>query len=518
MKMEEKKLEQIEQCNEVANSDNVAVKDLSETLQAPEYPQIILSQPDENSPKIRTYYKNNSYFATKGTCRSDRSQTYSIQDLVTIETSSYCSPDWRDYGSSIDKINLFPSEEDLPEEYDDTTRNQYWSWQYDYLSYDKGNERIWSFSTGNNLASQDHYFWVSPDPTILFPWVETVQECNGWYFHHIILDNQSDYKYVDKPTIQETINALYDQKIAKEKLEEYRKKYGDLWLELSWTEYSSWYYEPRVYMWDKHWTPAHEYSNERWNTNSLLVKFGKPWDYINFYRWWEWYTICIDENKEVDIWNHTSSSRCNNQHWWYDELYESDIQPWQIFINGVDVYEDTVSRITGLQNEKKENRKNKFTELKVKLINECKFTESEFRDLCRYSWKWKVLSFLSTVVSMMETSGITKNELFAVMDEIEYNDSMVFQNYVFIRRKAKKFRDYDVKRIIDKWYAWAYLWDNLPWIQFVWYFDDAMAALKLALDKGLFRKGDLVYTSKTQENTISDLWQALVDAGVVIEK
>ena len=85
-------------------------------------------------------------------------------------------------------------------------------------------------------------------------------------------------------------------------------------------------------------------------------------------------------------------------------------------------------------------------------------------------------------------------------------------------RKAKNFRDYDIKRIIDKWYAWAYLYDNLPWIQFVWYFDDAIAALKLALDKWLFRKGDLVYTSKTNENTISDLWQALVDAGVVVEK
>jgi hypothetical protein len=46
--------------------------------------------------------------------------------------------------------------------------------------------------------------------------------------HHILIDNKSDYKYVDKPTIQETINALYDQKIAKEKLEEYRKKYGDI--------------------------------------------------------------------------------------------------------------------------------------------------------------------------------------------------------------------------------------------------------------------------------------------------
>lgn len=515
--MEEKNLNQIEQSNETANENNNTEKELWEVLQ-PEYPQITLSQPDENSPKIRTYEVNNSYFADKGCCRSEGSRTYSIQDLVTIETSSYCSPDGRSYGNSIDKINLFPSEEDLPKEYDNTTSNKYGSGQYDYLSYDKENKRIWSYSTGNNLASQDHYFWVSPDSTILFPWVETVEECNWWYFHHIILDNQSDYKYVDKPTIQETINAFYDQKMAKEKLEKYREKNWDIWLELPWTIYSSGYYQPRAYIWDKHWTPAHEYSNERWNTRKILVKFWKPWDCINFYWWWAWYSVYIDEAKRVDLDIKTSCRWNNQQEWWYDEMDSSNIQPWQIFINGEDVYEETVSKITGLQNEKKEKRKNKFTELKDKLINEYKFTESEFSDLCRYSWKWKVLSFLSTVTSMMETSGVTKNELFAVMDEIKYDDSMVFQNYVFIRKKAKKIRDCDVKRVVDKWIAWAYLWDNLPWIKFVWYFDDAIAALKLALDKGLFRKGDLVYTSKTQENTISDLWQALLDAGVVTEK
>jgi len=516
---ENENLNQIEQSNETANNDNLVVKELNEILQTPEYPQIVLSQPGEDSPKIKTYVVNNSYFADKWCCRSEGSRTYSIQDLVTIETEHYCSPDGRDYSDYISKINLFPKEEDIPEEYDNTSSNRYGSGQYDYLAYDKENKKIFQYSTGNQLSSQEHYFRVSPDDTVLFPWIETVQECNWWYLHHILIDNKSDYKYVDKPTIQETINALYDQKIAKEKLEEYRKKYGDIWLELPWTEYSTWWYQPRVYMWDKHWTPAHEHSDERWNTNSLLVKFGKPWDSINFYRWWARYTISIDEHKMVDIWIHTSSSWCNNQHWWCNELYGSTIQPWQIFINGEDVYEGTMSRILEKKNEKKENRKNKFTEFKDKLINEYKFTESEFRDLCKYSWKWKVLSFLYTVISLLGKNDITKDEIFKAMKEIKYPDNWdIFQNYILVKRKAKNFRDYDIKRIIDKWYAWAYLYDNLPWIQFVWYFDDAIAALKLALDKWLFRKGDLVYTSKTNENTISDLWQALVDAGVVVEK
>jgi hypothetical protein len=83
---EKENLNQIEQSNETANNDNVVAKELTETLQTPEYPQLVLSQPGDNSPKIKTYEINNSYFADKGCCRSEGFRTYSIQDLVTIET------------------------------------------------------------------------------------------------------------------------------------------------------------------------------------------------------------------------------------------------------------------------------------------------------------------------------------------------------------------------------------------------------------------------------------------------
>lgn len=446
--IEKEKLNQVEQSDETANNDNGVVEELTEALQTPEYPQIVLSQPGENSPKIKTYEVNNSYFADKWTCRSERQRCYSIQDLVTIETSSYCSPDGRNYSYAISKINLFPKEEDTPEEYDNTTSDKYGSGQYDYLAYDKENKEIFSYIECNQLSSRTHYFRVSTDDTVIFPGIETVQECNWWYLHHIIIDNKSAYKDVKEDSIQWTIKALYDQKIIREKLEEYRKKYGDIWLELPWTKYSSGYYQPRVYMWDQHWTPAHEYSSESWNTNSLLVKFWKPWDYINFYRWREWYTISIDEDKRVYISNHTSCRWNNNQKRWYDELYESNIQRWQIFINGEDVYESTMSRISEKQKETKENRENKFTELKDKLVRKCSFTESEFCDMCKYAWKWNVLSFLSKVISMMDTSDITKDEILNVMKDIKYpGNDMVFWNYVLIKRKSKTLKHKYVKKL-----------------------------------------------------------------------
>lgn len=521
--MEEKKVNQIEEFDETSRENNNTEKELWEALQ-PDYPKIELSTPGENSPKIRTYLKDNSYFATKGTCRSDRSRMYSIQDLVTIETSSYCSPDGRDYWSSIDKINLFPSEDDLPEEYDDTTSDRYGSGQYDYLSYDKENKRIWSFSTGNNLASQDHYFWVSPDSTILFPWIETVEPCNGWYFHHIIIDNKSDYKYVDAKSIQETINALFDQKREmeklaeyREKLEEYRKKYGDIWLELEWEE-SWWYHQPRVYILDKYLSPIHEHSKEMTDKNLLLVKFGKPWDSINFFWWWFRYTVYIHDDKTISIWNNSSSIH-DDRNWWYVNVYDSTIQPWQIFINGEDVYENTKSTLIYEQKQREEGRKNQFTWLKDKLIDEYNFTESEFRAVCKYAWKWNILSFLSIVTSILEKNNITKDEIFNAMKEIKNPVNWdIFQNYILIKRVAKNFRYEDVKRVVDKGYAWSYITDTIKWINRFWNFDDAIAALKLAIDGELFRKGSLVYTSKTKENTISDLWQALIDAGVVSDK
>jgi len=514
--MEEKKLNQIEQSNETAYESNNTEKELWEALQ-PEYPKIELSTPDENSPKIRTYEVNNSYFADKGCCRSEGSRTYSVQDLVTIETSWYCSPDGIDYGRWIDKINLFPTEEDIPQEYDNTTSNKYGSGQYDYLSYDKENKRIWSFSTGNNLASQDHYFWVSPNSTVLFPWIETVQECNGWYLHHIIIDNKSDYKYVDAKSIQETINALFDQKREMERLAEYREKYGDIWLELPWTEYSSGYYAPRVYIWDKHGIPAHEYSNEKWTTNKILVKFWKPWDCINFIRYWRWYSAYISEDMSIWLSIKTDHRRNNQQQWWYTDLDDSIIQPWQIFINGEDVYEETMETVKSIKQGRINSRKSKFHDLKETLVNTYLFTESEFRDLCKYPWKWNILSFLSTVTSILEKNNITKDEIFNAMEEIKYPVNWdIFQNYISIKRVAKNFRDYDVKRVIDKWYAWSYIMDTIKWINRVWNFDDAIAALKLWLENGLFRKWNLVYTTKKEEDNpeISDFWQKLLDAGL----
>ena len=101
----------------------------------------------------------------------------------------------------------------------------------------------------------------------------------------------------------------------------------------------------------------------------------------------------------------------------------------------------------------------------------------------------------------------------SAMVEIKYPGDMVFRKYVLIKRKAKKIRHYDAKRVLEKGYARKYLTDNLPWIEFVWYLDEAMWALKLALDQWLFRKDNFVYTTAL-EPTISDLWQALIDAGV----
>ena len=319
---------------------------------------------------------------------------------------------------------------------------------------------------------------------------------------------------MDERSIQETINALVDQKRKKEKLVEYREKNWDIWLELPWTIYSSGYYQPRAYIWDEHWTPAHEYSNERWNTCKILVKSWNPWDSINFYRRWTWYTVYIDEDKRIDLDIQTSCRWNNNQEWWYDEMDNSIIQPWQIFINGVDVYQDTVQRIKEKQREWKEKRKSKFNELKDKFLDVYSFSESEFNDLCKYAWKWNVMRFLSTVKSMLENSAVKKDEIISAMVEIKYPGDMVFRNYLLIKRKARKFKYDDVKRVIEKGYARKYLTDNLPWVWFVWYFGDAMWALKLALDQWLFRKGDFAYTTSL-EPTISDLWQALIDAGII---
>lgn len=57
----------------------------------------------------------------------------------------------------------------------------------------------------------------------------------------------------------------------------------------------------------------------------------------------------------------------------------------------------------------------------------------------------------------------------------------------------------------------------MPWIGFVWYFDDAMAALKLWLESWIFRKWNIVYSTEKPDSNVSDLGQKLLDAWVPSE-
>lgn len=47
------------------------------------------------------------------------------------------------------------------------------------------------------------------------------------------------------------------------------------------------------------------------------------------------------------------------------------------------------------------------------------------------------------------------------MVDIKYSGDMIFWNYVLVKRKAKDFKQSDVKRILDKGYARAYIENSL---------------------------------------------------------
>lgn len=525
---------EVDTTNEKQEVVEKTTTNLSENLEKTKYPEIILSQPDENSPKIRTYFKNNSSFADKGTCCSDVTKTLSVQDLVLLTIDYYCSPDWRNHRRRILNIDLFPKENDLPDEYDNTESNKYGSGTYDYLVHNKENDKIFEYWEWDQLSWKKNYFRVSPDDTVLLPDIETVEPCNWWYFHHIVIDNKCWYKTVDGKTIQEVINGLIDQKREKERVAEYREKNGDIWIELPFTEYYQWWYETKVYMWDAHWTPAHEHTNETRTTNKILVKYWKPGDSINFYYWdwfykWARYTLSIDENKKIDIYIHTGHSRNNQQKWWYVELKDSNIQKWQIFINGVDVYESTIARLSEYKKEQKEKRNTAFAELKELFINEANFSEDEFKELTKYPWKWWILWFLSIVKTMLMLTGdstrITKEELFDWIKDIKNIDkkyfseitkkmtgfeiysmnSFILRNYILLKKNKEAIKYSVAKRVVDKAHAWQYLYDSMPWITLVGDFNDSILALRIALDNWLFGK-------EKKESNNNDLWIKLKKA------
>ena len=145
------------------------------------------------------------------------------------------------------------------------------------------------------------------------------------------------------------------------------------------------------------------------------------------------------------------------------------------------------------------------------------FSELEFLNLCKYFMWWDVLKCLDGLMVIIENYDVQKAEIMNAMREVKLSNSDIFCNYVLIKRKAKMFEYKDVKRVIDKWYARAYITDSLEWIELVWTFDSAIAALRLAIKEWLFSRNELVYTTKESEPTISDFWQALIDAWVISE-
>jgi hypothetical protein len=91
---------------------------------------------------------------------------------------------------------------------------------------------------------------------------------------------------------------------------------------------------------------------------------------------------------------------------------------------------------------------------------------------------------------------------------------MVFRNYVLIKRKSKDIKEYDVKRVVGRWYAWSYITDTIEWISRPWTFEDAITSLSLALENWLFKRREFVYSTETLNSEISDLGQKLIDAGL----
>lgn len=158
--------------------------------------------------------------------------------------------------------------------------------------------------------------------------------------------------------------------------------------------------------------------------------------------------------------------------------------------------------------------KSEFDEYKEIFVDWFWFSEQEFLDLCGYCLEWNISEFLERIKVIIKVHGVQKSEIMDTIKEIRVSNGNIFCNYVLIKRDARRLKYKDVKRVVDKWHAWAYITDCLKGIELVWKFDDAIAALRLALKNWLFSKNEMVYTTKKLETTVSDLWQALIDAGV----
>ena len=217
-------------------------------------------------------------------------------------------------------------------------------------------------------------------------------------------------------------------------------------------------------------------------------------------------SLCLQDGQYPSIDTCTITHWANSQSWKYVEIETLDIQKGWIFVDGQDVYECTKRTIEENNARKLTERQQKFVAAKTAAL-EAGFTEAQIEGVVKTAPKGEKILFLKGGISLVK-EGFSTFEVVDLLQDIKASNISVIQNYARLQKFAKQISVTQVQKVLDKAYAWSYLMNLLPQVTFTGYFDDAMDALRMGVERGIFPKSSFLLSrtySKDQSLAVSSV-------------
>lgn len=442
-----------------------------------------------------------SYFANKGTSRSEGELMFSVGNLVAFGYSHYCSPDGRSSKSGLCPTanNYLLQEEIVLEEYDNTTRDSYGSGKYDVKKIVELPDVFWhTYST--NLLKKVFILQILDNDKNVFKNnfipgdISEVRNHPEKFLH--IYEIPSDYYGCERKSFQDTVDFI---NLKKKQEDEYtdkvlEKNFRGVELDFGITTRGGWY-QPSASFGTSKIARAHEHDDSRTSLGKIVIMPCVPEGCYKMYIWGYPVSLYLRNGQCPDISILTSSSCCNSQSWWYNELDSTTIKKGWIFVNGKDIFESTIEIVEKNHHEKVVARNVKFEKLS-KVVAE-KYSEEVLKLVFRK--KGLVLSILKVLSESEVQLPISEMKKIFHLS----NSAPVIANLMAC--VASGVDTFKAAKVAKKAFAWAYVCDALPNIGFVGYFDDAIKALEIYSQN--WRKEE-----KTSGNILGDFFR---ESGVI---
>lgn len=463
---------------------------------------------------------NGSYFASKGSCRSEGISMISVGNLVAFSYSHYSSPDGNDgrSGANLLSSDYQIQEEVKLEEYDNTEEDKFHSGNYDYKKVEDICD-VWNHEEGSWQRFGGHAnrfictVLETNVPQIGTPFtqgtrIEEIRNNGGKFLHVYALDRADFIIALSQKSFEEAVIAV------KKDSSKNKATFG----------LANWQTGapiPVQYGRQDYYSPGASVGGDGTSSSDTWCSSGRS----------AWLAImpCVPAGDyQVFLFGYAASLHipnraenslprldlnvqrhwANSQNWWETPLTETTIKKGWLFFDGEDIYEATIAEAKKNRDAQVAARNEKFTAAKT-AATEAGFTEDQISQLLKIG-KGKTINLLKTAASIVKADGFTTELAIETIKLLATENCAVISNYAGLIAKSTVIDYSRIQKVNRKASAWAYLSSAIPEVSFDGYFDDALRAIKLTVDNKVRFKnmdGNAPYYGEIIPTTIGDLFK-----------